>query len=266
MRRACAPARPARARRAAGGGVRGLVGALALLLGEGRLVDEQVGLVRDLEHARGRRVAGDDDLPPGPRRAEHLLRADTSAPPGARRPPRLEAAEERPSGTPSAARPRRRSGPGRGARRRRSRSPATPWAHRRRRSGSRPGRGRRRPAARRARAVGELPEDPLQAAEQVHQPRRPVDRERDLAAAERERLQHPGQAEVVVGVVVGEEDLGQLDQPDGRAQKLALGASPQSTRIRSPPRRTSVAREPAPAGRDRAGRPEEDEVEIHAPV
>ena len=39
------------------------------------------------------------------------------------------------------------------------------------------------------------------------------------AASERERLQHPRQPEVVVGVEVREEDLLQVDQPD-RAQEL----------------------------------------------
>ena len=56
------------------------------------------------------------------------------------------------------------------------------------------------------------------------EPGRAVDRDRHLAAAERERLQHPGQPEVVVGVVVGEEDLAQVDQAERRAEQLALGA------------------------------------------
>ena len=58
--------------------------------------------------------------------------------------------------------------------------------------------------------------------EEVAQPGRPVDRERHVAVAERERLQHPRQAEVVVAVEVREEDLAQVDEADRRAQQLAL--------------------------------------------
>jgi hypothetical protein len=57
-----------------GRGVKRLVRPLALLLGEGSLVHEDVGVLRDLEDACGRGgVAGEDDRPPGPCRAEHLL-------------------------------------------------------------------------------------------------------------------------------------------------------------------------------------------------
>ncbi len=51
-----------------------LVRALALLLGERRLVHEQVRVLRDLEDGRRRcRVAGEHDPPARPWRAEHLL-------------------------------------------------------------------------------------------------------------------------------------------------------------------------------------------------
>ena len=70
--------------------------------------------------------------------------------------------------------------------------------------------------------VGQLPEDPPQRGEQLLQPRRPVDGQRQLAAAQREGLQHPRQAEVVVGVEVRDEDLAQLDQAHRGAQQLAL--------------------------------------------
>src|SRR5262249_20083985 len=43
--------------------------------------------------------------------------------------------------------------------------------------------------------VGELPEDPAERAEQVTEARRPVDRDRELAAAEREGLEEPREAE-----------------------------------------------------------------------
>ena len=100
-------------RRAGGGGVRGLVGALALLLGEGGLVDEDVCVLRDLEDARRRRrVAGEDDPPPGPRRPEDLLGAHLAAVRKLDRLAGLETAEERPVRHSQRLGPsRRRSGP-----------------------------------------------------------------------------------------------------------------------------------------------------------
>ena len=56
----------------------------------------------------------------------------------------------------------------------------------------------------------DAPEDP----EEVVEPCRSVDRQWHLAAPEREGLQHSRQAEVVVGVVVRQEDLGKLDEPN----------------------------------------------------
>ena len=52
-------------------------------------------------------------------------------------------------------------------------------------------------------------------------------------------LQHPRQAEVMVGVVVGQEDLTQLHHV--RAEQLPLRALAQSKSIRSPPRRSRTA-------------------------
>jgi hypothetical protein len=46
--------------------------------------------------------------------------------------------------------------------------------------------------------------------------------ERLIAATEREGLEHARQAENVVGVKVGQEDLTQVDETDRRAQQLAL--------------------------------------------
>ena len=43
-----------------------------------------------------------------------------------------------------------------------------------------------------------------------------------LAAAEREGLQHPRQAEDVIGVQVREEDVLEVDEPGVRAEQLAL--------------------------------------------
>ena len=111
--------------------------------------------------------------------------------------------------------------------------------------------------------VRETSEDPPQRAEEVAQPRRAVDRDRHVAAAERERLQHPGQPEVVIGVVVGQEDLAQLDQPDVGPQELPLCAlraveeEPLAAAAQEQRRRCTLR------GRHRAGRAEEDQVEIH---
>ena len=53
-----------------------------------------------------------------------------------------------------------------------------------------------------------------------------MDDERHLAPAQGKGLEHPRQAEVVVGVVVREEHLWQLDEPDRGPEQLALGAFP----------------------------------------
>ena len=61
--------------------------------------------------------------------------------------------------------------------------------------------------------VAEPPEDAPQNPEEIVEPRGAVHGQRHLPAPERKRLQHPRQAEVMVGVVVRQEDLGKLDEP-----------------------------------------------------
>ena len=109
--------------------------------------------------------------------------------------------------------------------------------------------------------VGQLAEDPPQRAEELLQAGRPVDRQRQLAAAERERLQHPGQAEVVVGVEVRDEHLAQLDEADRGAQHLplrALAAVEQqplaAAAQRAAPRGRAGPSGPSPRCRRRRGR------------
>ena len=95
-------------------------------------------------------------------------------------------------------------------------------------------------------------------------PPRPVEHERQLAPAQRERLQHPGHAEEVVGVEVREEDLLQVDEADVRAEELALrplAAVEQQPLAAAADERGGGS---AARGRHRAGRAEEDDVEIHA--
>ena len=195
--------------------MRRLLGAVALLLGEGGLVDEDVRALGDLEHARrGRCVAREDDLPPGPGLAQDLLRPHLAAghPDGL---PRLEAPEVR---------------SGRHAERRCGLDVEPPG----------PRQLDERVAVRRdpvgdaehddavvtavehvpvpeldeLEAVREPSEDALERGEQIPEAGRPVDRERHLAAAQRERLQHPREAEIVVGVVMRHEDLAQLHEAD----------------------------------------------------
>ena len=65
-------------------------------------------------------------------------------------------------------------------------------------------------------------EDPAQRLEELVEAARPVQRQRQLAAAQGEGLEHPGQTEEVVGVKVGQEDLLQVDEAEIGAQQLPL--------------------------------------------
>ena len=68
---------------------------------------------------------------------------------------------------------------------------------------------------------------------------------------------------VVIGVVVREEDLAQVDQPDRRAQQLALFLAAVEQQAVAPATHEDRARR-AVRGRHRAGSAEEDEIEVHA--
>ena len=91
----------------------------------------------------------------------------------------------------------------------------------------------------------------------------PVDRERNLATAQRERLEHARKAEVVVGVVVREEDLLELHEADVTAQELPLRPlrTVEEKAIAAPPHERRAER--APRSRHRARRPEENDVQLH---
>ena len=69
----------------------------------------------------------------------------------------------------------------------------------------------------------------------------------------------------MVRVVVGEEDLGQLDEPDRRAQELPLGAfaAVEQDAVAAPPDQS--AGEAAASCRDGAGSAEEHKIEVHGP-
>ncbi len=112
--------------------------------------------------------------------------------------------------------------------------------------------------------VAQASEDPGQRAKQVIEPSWPVQRQWQLAAPEGERLQHSRQAEEVVGVEVREEDLVELDQADVRAEELPLrplAAVEEQLLATAPHERGGRS---AASGRHRAGRAEEDDVEVHA--
>ena len=66
-------------------------------------------------------------------------------------------------------------------------------------------------------------------------------------------------------MVVGQEDLGQLDEADRRAQELALGALAAVEEQALAASTEQQAREPAFGRRNRARRAQEDEIQIHGP-
>src|SRR4029079_14656122 len=85
--------------------------------------------------------------------------------------------------------------------------------------------------------VREPPEDAPPPAEEVVEPGRAVHRQRHITAAQRERLEHAREPEVVVRMEVRQEDLLELDEPDIAAQELtlrALSAIEQETLATSP--------------------------------
>ena len=204
-------------------------------------MDEQVGAARGLgDRARRRRVAGEHDLPARTRRPEHRVGRDRAAV-GER--DRLASLERPAQGAVrDAQRLRRLDVEAAGARLLDEGVADRGHAVR---DGERDDRVavavERVPRTQldEVERVGQLPEDAPQRAEEVAQAGRPVDGQRHVAAAERERLQHPGQAEVVIRVVVGHEDLRRSTSPTVERSSWRCVPSPQSTSSRSPPRRTS---------------------------
>ena len=255
------------AARAASPAVECRVSARALpLVGEKRrLVDEELRPGRGVDDAcRRRRVAGEDELAARSSRAEHLLRPHLAT---VREGDGLAALEDAALGAVRDAEPVRRLdveasrahvldervADGRDAVVDRERLQPVPV----------PLEARARLELDRLQRVGEPPEDAPERAQQVPKARRPVDRERELPSAEREGLEHARQAEVVVGVVVREEDLLELDEPDVAPEQLALGSlgavEEEAVAAATHERR----RERALRRRGGSGRPEKHDVEIH---
>ena len=240
--------------------------ALGLLLAEGRLVDEHVRLLGDLEHGPGRgSVTRQDDLPPGPSRAEHLFGRDLAASGQRDRLPTLEPSEEW-----ALRNPERRGRLDVEATRPRHLHEGVPI-----RDGAVRDLEDDHPVLAAVECVAgtklhelerirEFPEDPLERAEEVDEPRRAVHGERKTPSAQGERLQHPGEAEVVVGVEVRDEHLRQLDEPDGRAEELALRPLAAVEEDALPAATDQRPRQPPARCRHGARRPQEDEVEVHA--
>ena len=243
-----------------------LARAAALVLGERRLVDEDVGAVRCLDDVwRGRGVAGQREFPPRPSRTEHRVRGDDRAVGQRQRLARLEHpalpagghAERVGRGDVEAARPlvldervaERADTVLDGERLDHILTALEPLA--------------RRQLDERER-VRQPPEERTQRSEEVADPKRPVHGQRQLvAAAQREGLEHPRQAEEVVGVEVGEEDLLEVDEPAGRALQLPLrplgAVEEQPLAAAADEQRCGRALR----GRHRGRRPEEDDVKIH---
>jgi hypothetical protein len=203
-----------------------LVGPGLLLGRERRLVHEQVGVAGHFEHLERRPcITGEHDLATGARRSEHLLGSHVAPVRKVDRLPALEPPEERALRNPQRLGGLEVEAPG---------TRVLGQAVAVRPDAVLDGEGEDAVIAALERVaghelaqldvVGELPEDPAEDPEKVDQARRAVDREWQLAASERERLQHPRQAEVVVGVVVRQEDLVQLDEPDRGAEELSLSA------------------------------------------
>jgi hypothetical protein len=196
--------------------VQSLVGALAFLLRERRLVDENVGLTGCLENrARGTRVPGQNDLSAGSRRAENLLRAhrfpvgklDSIA--------ALQAPEERTFRDAESLRSVEVEAAGPGVLHERIAVRRQPMLDCKRFDPvvlpveAVPG-----PELLQRELVAEASEHAPENSEELPEARRPVDGQGHLAPSKGEGLQHPGQAEVVICVVMRQKDLGELDEPD----------------------------------------------------
>jgi putative nucleotidyltransferase with HDIG domain len=248
-----------------GGRMQRLVGSLLFLGGERRLVDEEIGFARRLEHdARRPGIAGQHDLSPRTGRSQHLVGPDL---PTVRRGDRfagLEPSEQRALRDPERPRSLHVEAPrplgldelvAVGVHTVLDVEDGDPVIA--------PVESVAGSQLDQLELVCELAENPPKRAEQLDESGRPVHGQRHLTPAERERLEHPGKAEVVVGVIVGDEDLGKLDQADRGAQELALGAfaAVEEHALAAPA--YERARQAAFGRRNRARGAQKDEVEVH---
>ena len=103
---------------------------------------------------------------------------------------------------------------------------------------------------------------PKRQRQQLAQTARARDPKRFLARAQIERLQHAGQPEPMIGVEVGQKDLGQLHQSH-RADQLTLGpfAAVEQDPVGAAPHQQRG--QAATSSGNRAGGPGEEDREIH---
>ncbi|MNY21212.1 hypothetical protein D3C86_1547430 [compost metagenome] len=101
-----------------------------------------------------------------------------------------------------------------------------------------------------------LADEPLEDVEEVQQAPRTVNGHRGGAAPELPGLHQAGQAEVMVGVQVGEQDVRDVVDPDADADQLALGAFPAVHQEAFAPALDEGGREASLRGRDRSGGPQ----------
>ncbi len=110
--------------------------------------------------------------------------------------------------------------------------------------------------------VGQPPEHEARLVQQLTRAGRAVDRQRLIAFAQGERLEHAGQAEPVVGVEVREEDRVEVGQA-AAAHQLALGAL---TAVEEDAVAAAAQEQPGQAaagGRHRAGGAAEEDRKVH---
>ncbi len=107
-------------------------------------------------------------------------------------------------------------------------------------------------------------DDPPQVAEELAEARRPIDGQRHLPLTEGKGLQHPRQAERVIGVVVRQEDLLEIRQAQRRTHQLALRSfcAVEEQALAAPPHEKRCRR--PRGGRGTRRRTQEDDVEVHA--
>jgi hypothetical protein len=111
--------------------------------------------------------------------------------------------------------------------------------------------------------VREAPNHDAERPEQGSRTARAVDDDRQIAAAQREGLQHPREAEDVIRVEVGQQDVLEIDEPRLRAQQLtlrSLTAVDEQAIAATPDERRRRASRRCRRG---AGRAEKEQVEIH---
>ena len=111
--------------------------------------------------------------------------------------------------------------------------------------------------------IRDVAHDPPQRDEELLEAGRAEDAKRSLAPVQLVGLEQAGHAQVVVGVVVRDVEVVDLDEP-GRALHLALGALAAVDEDAIPAGTHEQARRRPPCRRHRASGAEKDNVKVHA--